>query len=46
MQTTFENLPPHLVTLLAELTQKVAGAIQPEKILCYGYRASPQNDWS
>ena len=46
MQTTFDNLSPHLVTLLAELTQKIAGAIQPEKILCYGYRASPHNDWS
>jgi HEPN domain-containing protein len=46
MQTTFDNLSPSLATLLAELTQKIAGAIQPEKILCYGYRASPYNDWS
>src|SRR3989442_14791604 len=46
MQTTFDNLSPHLVTLLAELIQKIAGAIQPEKILCYGYRAYPYNDWS
>lgn len=46
MQTTFDNLSPHLVTLLAELTQIIAKTIQPEKILCYGYRASPYNDWS
>ncbi|OQP59524.1 hypothetical protein A3860_37445 [Niastella vici] len=46
MQTTFDNLSPHLVTLLADLTQKIAKTIQPEKILCYGYRTFPQNDWS
>lgn len=46
MRTTFDNLPTNLVTLLAQLAQKIAGAIHPEKILCYGYRNTPYNDWS
>ncbi len=46
MLTTFDNLAPGLVTLLAQLVQKIAGAIHPEKILCYGYRTSSYKDWS
>jgi uncharacterized protein len=46
MLTTFDNLPPSLVTLLAQLTQKIAPVIHPEKILCYGYRTSIYEDWS
>jgi hypothetical protein len=46
MLTTFDNLPPSLVTLLAQLTQKIAPVIHPDKILCYGYRTSIYEDWS
>jgi HEPN domain-containing protein len=46
MLTTFDNLSPSLVTLLAQLVQKIASTIHPEKILCYGYRTSLYQDWS
>jgi uncharacterized protein len=46
MLTTFDYLPPSLVTLLAKLIQKIASTIHPEKILCYGYRTSNYQDWS
>lgn len=46
MLTTFDNLPTSLVTLLAQLIQKIATIIHPEKILCYGYRTSIYQDWS
>jgi uncharacterized protein len=46
MLTTFDYLPQSLVTLLAQLTQKIAPAINPDKILCYGYRTSIYEDWS
>ena len=46
MQTTFDHLASDLKTLLAQLVQKVAKAIQPEKILCFGYRTSSYKDWS
>jgi uncharacterized protein len=46
MLSTFNNLPQSLVTLLAQLTQKIAPAISPDKILCYGYRTSIYEDWS
>jgi uncharacterized protein len=46
MLTTFDNLPQSLVTLLAQLTQKIAPAINPDNILCYGYRTSIYEDWS
>lgn len=46
MPTTFDNLSASLVTLLAELIQKIASTIHPEKILCYGYRTSIYQDWS
>lgn len=46
MLTTFDNLPPSLVTLLTQLIQKIATTIHPEKILCYGYRTSIYQDWS
>ena len=46
MLTTFDNLPPSLAALLAQLFQKIATAIHPEKILCYGYRTSIYQDWS
>ena len=46
MLTTFKNLPPNRVTLLAQLIQKIAAAINPDKILCYGYRTSTYQDWS
>jgi uncharacterized protein len=46
MLTTFDSLAPGLITLLAQLVQKIAGTIHPEKILCYGYRTSTYRDWS
>ena len=46
MITTFDNLPPSLVTPLAQLIQKIATALHPEKIFCYGYRTSNYLDWS
>ena len=46
MLTTFKNLPPNRVTLLAQLIPKIAAAIHPDKILCYGYRTSTYQDWS
>ena len=46
MLTTFDNLPTSLVTLLAQLIQKISATIHPEKILCYGYRTSTYGDWS
>jgi HEPN domain-containing protein len=46
MLTTFDSLPTSLVTLLAQLVQKIASTIHPEKILCYGYRTSIYHDWS
>jgi HEPN domain-containing protein len=46
MQSTFDNLPTSIVTLLAQLIQKIAEAIHPEKVLCYGYRTSIYQDWS
>jgi uncharacterized protein len=46
MLTTFNNLSPSLVTVLAQLIQKIAITIHPEKILCYGYLTSNYQDWS
>jgi HEPN domain-containing protein len=46
MQTSFENLSPNLLNQLAQLVQKIATIINPEKILCYGYRTSVYQDWS
>jgi uncharacterized protein len=46
MLTTFDNLSPSLTSLLAQLIQKIATTIHPEKILCYGYRTSIYEDWS
>jgi uncharacterized protein len=46
MRTTFDNLSPSLVTLLAQFIQKIATTVHPEKILCYGYRTSIYQDWS
>ena len=46
MLTTFDSLAPGLITLLAQLVQKIAGTIHPEKVLCYGYRTSTYRDWS
>jgi uncharacterized protein len=46
MLTTFESLPANRVTLLAQLIQKIASTIHPDKILCYGYRNSIYQDWS
>jgi HEPN domain-containing protein len=46
MQTTFDNLSPTLLNQLAQLTQKIAAAIHPEKTLCYGYRTWIYRDWS
>jgi HEPN domain-containing protein len=46
MQTTFDNLSPNLLNQLAQLIQKIATTIHPEKILCYGYRTSIYQDWS
>jgi uncharacterized protein len=46
MLTTFENLSPSLTSQLAQLIQKIATTIHPEKILCYGYRTSIYQDWS
>ena len=46
MLTTFDNLSPNLVTLLAQLVQKIATTIHPEKVFCYGYRVSIYQDWS
>src|SRR5689334_1468244 len=46
MQTSFENLSPNLLNQLAQLVQKIATTINPEKILCYGYRTSVYQDWS
>jgi HEPN domain-containing protein len=46
MQTTFNNLSPNLLNQLAQLIQKIATTIHPEKILCYGYRTSIYQDWS
>jgi hypothetical protein len=38
--------PPNLLNQLAQLIQKIATTIHPEKILCYGYRTSIYQDWS
>ena len=46
MLTSFENLSPNLLNQLALVVQKIASAIHPEKILCYGYRTSIYQDWS
>jgi HEPN domain-containing protein len=46
MHTTFDNLSPNLLNQLAQLIQKIATTIHPEKILCYGYRTSIYQDWS
>jgi uncharacterized protein len=46
MQTSFENLSPSLLNQLAQLVQKIASTIHPEKILCFGYRTSNYQDWS
>src|SRR5687768_16493001 len=46
MLTTFDNLTPSLLNQLAQLIQKIATTIHPEKILCYGYRTSIYQDWS
>jgi uncharacterized protein len=46
MQTSFENLSPNQLNQVAQLVQKIASTIHPEKILCYGYRTSIYQDWS
>lgn len=46
MLTTFEKLSQNLLNQLAQLVQKIATTIYPEKILCYGYRTSIYQDWS
>jgi HEPN domain-containing protein len=46
MLTSFVNLSPNLLDQLAQLVQKIATAIHPEKILCYGCRTSIYQDWS
>lgn len=46
MLTTFDNLSLSLTNQLAQLIQKIAITIHPEKILCYGYRTSNYQDWS
>ena len=46
MLTTFENLSSNMLNQLAQLIQKIATALHPKKILCYGYRTSIYQDWS
>jgi hypothetical protein len=46
MLTTFENLSPNMLNQLAQLIQKIATTLHPEKILCYGYRTSIYQDWT
>jgi HEPN domain-containing protein len=45
MPTTIGFLPRSQQELLAELIQKIVGAVHPEKIICYGIRSSYYQDW-
>lgn len=46
MQTSFTHLPTDQTDLLAKFIQKIIDAIQPDKIICYGFRLSINQDWS
>jgi len=45
MRTTIANLSKSQHEQLALLIQRIAGAIQPEKIICYGCRVITSLDW-
>ena len=46
MLTTFDYLPQKQVSELAQLVQKIVQAVNPEKIICYGYHCTVYQDWS
>lgn len=45
MRTALANLTDLQNELLALLIQRIAGAIQPEKIICYGCRIQTSQNW-
>jgi len=45
MLTTIDNLPSFQQEQLAQLIQRIAQAIQPDKIVCYGCRVIYSKDW-
>lgn len=46
MLTTFDYLPQKQVSELAQLVQKIVQAVNPEKVICYGYHFTVYHDWS
>lgn len=45
MPPTIGILPRSIQQQLAEVVQKIAYAVQPEKIICYGIRTAHNQDW-
>jgi len=45
MRPTIEFLPESQQALLEEIIRKIAAAVHPEKIICYGIRSSRLQEW-